>query len=168
MSDEIIIGIFTLLGTILGFSLTKISDIITAKRERRRNQLNFSFKLAIVCGTMKTLKTEVNESKKITNQCDLEKIRTILMTLNLKDELSKLDVLFEKSVNPNLKNPEIFAQFGGLNILANNLQILTEIKSDNFQDLKPGLLSILSEIIIIIEDINNKMYYEHIKTYQLI
>jgi len=34
MSDEVIVGIFTLLGTILGFGLTKISDIIKENQER--------------------------------------------------------------------------------------------------------------------------------------
>jgi hypothetical protein len=39
MTDEIIVGFFTLGGTLLGFGLTKISDIIAAKRERKRYKI---------------------------------------------------------------------------------------------------------------------------------
>lgn len=162
MTDEIIVGIFTLLGTILGFCLTKLSDFITTKREKRRSQLIFTAKLVLIQQIITNVKTTTEKSEKITNQNELKKVLGIMTGSNLKNEFSKLEPLYERSITLNFKKIDVYGDFMALSMAINNLLSLYNFTSDDFVDIKPEVLRITSEILKIIDTMTTQMYYEYI------
>jgi len=164
MSDEVVVGIFTLLGTIfgtiLGFCLTKLSDYNREKREKRECQLRFLFKLTLISAAIKKIKMDAEALEKITNQNDLNKIRKNLKKINITDEYSKLEPLFEKFVIPDIEKTDLFVDFRKLHIFLNDLLTIIEIESNNFGDMKPKMVAISTKILEIIQNMNELMCTE--------
>jgi hypothetical protein len=164
MDDAIITGIFTLLGTILGFGLLKISDIIKEKNEREKNQTLLIFKLVEMRTTMNTMKEESEKLIEITNLEDLDKIRDILTKHDIRDAISKIEMLFEKTITPDIKNPNLFTLLAKLRIILNDfltIQLVDEKQLNGNQlamNSKSIIINKLSEIISTIDEICLEIY----------
>lgn len=149
MSDDGILGILgTILGAILGFTLSKISDIITAKRERRRYQNLLRFKFSSIKVKIDCITEHVNRVDKITDQKSLTAIQNFILGNDIKEEITKLESIADKFVISNYdeNDSEYFNRLarlkGNLNFLIN----LSRIHNDDPQDEKPLLIELLTSI----------------------
>jgi hypothetical protein len=164
MNNTIITGIFTLLGTILGFGLLKISDIQKERKEREKDQTLLIFKLMEIRTTIEAMKEEAEGLIELTNLEDLDKIRDILKKHDIMSTLTKIEILFEKTITPDIKNPDLFTQLAKLRILLNNFLTIQTIdeKQLNEKQLamngKSLLIEKLSEILSTIDAISTKIY----------
>lgn len=149
MSDEIIVGVFTLLGTlfgtILGFSLTKISDYFSAKRQKMTFLHQSLYRIINILATIQTVRKIASGMDKITNQKDLEKINNVLFMSDLPEEISKLETLLEKTIPSNIDKQHPFSTFPELKIGLKGLLLMSEMRSENFTDIKPDLMKNMSD-----------------------
>jgi len=102
--------------------------------------------LAHICGTLKVIKKIVDEMEEVTTQEDLERIRQILVKIDLKEELSKSEKLLENAIPLDLEKSKSYKRFAIYKIKVNSLLMKTETVSVNFQDMKPKLMKLLTEI----------------------
>jgi hypothetical protein len=149
MSNDVIVGFFGVLCTIIGFALSKISDIISAKLERQRNQKLLRFKLPIIKVKIDTLLRQVNQLERITDQESLIMIKEFVLENDIKEEISKLEPIADNIVtsNYNEKERDYFISLGRLKANLNYLLYLSRIHIDEpHRDEKPVLLQLLTAI----------------------
>lgn len=159
MGDTVITGIFTLLGTLLGFGLLKISDWLKERKERKKSKTLLIFKLLQIRSTIVAMKAEADDLMEITKIEDLNKILDVLVKVDMNKEMNKIEFLFEKIFNPDIKDPKMFTQFVNLNIRLNNLLTITmDNPKQNFPDLKPSLIKLMNDIINNIEEFDTLVY----------
>lgn len=84
--------------------------------------------------------------EEVTTQEDLERIRQILVKIDLKEELSKSEKLLENAIPLDLEKSKSYKRFAIYKIKVNSLLMKTETVSVNFQDMKPKLMKLLTEI----------------------
>jgi hypothetical protein len=157
MTDEIIVGYFTLgstlLGTLLGFGLTKLSDKIAVKQERQRYQNLLRFKLYSLIEKIDAVNDYIDLFDKITDQKDLTKIQKFLFENGIKEEISNVESITDKIVNSNYNEKERL-YFAALARLKNNLNFLLTLESiptNDSQDKKPLLNERLPQIYLDID-----------------
>ncbi len=161
MSDEIILGIFTLLGTILGFVLTKLTDFFRERKEKRRYHTRFMIKLSSIRGILLNIKSVAEKMDKITTQNELGNIRIFLLSIDLKEELSKMELILEKSISVDITKSDILLRFEKLQSGINNLLILNDIHTEKFEDIKPSIISLTTMIDLVIDGLIDDMYYQY-------
>jgi hypothetical protein len=152
MTDDLIVGylgiIGTLLGAILGFAISKISDIITAKREKQRYQNLIGVKSNSINMLIKNIKKHVDNVVRITSQEDLVIIEEFLLKNDIKEEILKLESISEKIVKFSYceKEKSYFEILTRLKFNINFLLNLRTIHSNEPKDEKQLLLKVLTEI----------------------
>ena len=153
MSDDIVVGILgitaAIIGTFSGFAISKISDSITAKRERKRYQILLRFKLTTITVMINTIISRVNLCDKITDQESFTVIEDVLLKNDIKEEISKLESLTEKAIKFNFdkKENECLAKLIHLKFGVNQLLYSGTIHAkEPIPDEKPYLLKLLTEI----------------------
>jgi hypothetical protein len=133
MGDAVITGIFTLLGTLFGFGLLKISDWFKERKEREKSKTLLIFKLLQIRTTIVAMKAEAEDLMEITKIEELNKISDVLVKVDMNKEMNKIEFLFEKIFNPDIKDPKMFTQFVNLNTRQNNPLTMVNPKQ-NFPD----------------------------------
>jgi hypothetical protein len=161
MSDEIIIGIFTILGTVLGFGLTLLYDFFRERKEKRKYHTRFMIKLSNISGILLNIKSATEKMDRITTQTELKNIRVFLLSVNLKDELSKMEILLEKSISVDMTKSDILLRFEKLQSGINSLLILNDIHADKFEDIKPNIIAMTTMIGPVIDELIDDMYYQY-------
>lgn len=149
MGDNGFLGILgAIFGTILGFSLSKISDIITAKREKKRYQNLLQFKLNSIKEIVNNIKKQVDKADKVADQQSLEIIEEFLLKNDIKEEISKIESISEKIVKSNYDEKErvYFAILARLKFSINFLLNLRTIHINDPKDEKPLLMELLTGI----------------------
>jgi hypothetical protein len=149
MDDNGLLGVLSIIfGTILGFSLSKISDIITAKRQKQRYQNLLRFKSNSIKLLINNIKKHVNKTDRITNQQSLTIIEEFLLKNDIKEEISKLESISEKIVKSNYDEKErsYFDILARLKFNINFLLNISTIHTDDPKDEKPLLLNLLNDI----------------------
>ena len=111
MVDDVIVGgIFGIVGTIVGafvgFVLLKISDINTAKQEKKRYQNLLRFKSDSVKKKIDNIIKNVNKSEKIADLESLRIIEEFLLKNDIKEEISNLESITDKIVKSNYDEKE--------------------------------------------------------------
>jgi hypothetical protein len=157
MGDELITGIFTLLGTFLGFGLVKISDWITARDERNKVRAALTFKLYKLREILTVNKTNIQETfPTITRLYELKAIQDLVIRSEIQKEFPKIEFLFEKLFTPDIKSPDIFINFSNLSIYLKSLLTIVDSNSESFPDQKPRVLT----LFIVTIDVLNKIIDE--------
>lgn len=162
MSNDIIVGILgiaaAIVGTVSGFAISKMSDSITAKRERKRYQILLRFKLATITVMINNIISHINLCEKITNQENFTIIEEFLLRNDIKEEISKLEYLTEKSIKFNFDEKEneylknlIHLKFGINQLLYSGMIHAKEPIPDE----KPYLLKLLNEISKDLDNLSN-------------
>jgi hypothetical protein len=153
MSDYIIVGFFGIVaaiaGTFSGIAISKILDRNTAKRERRRYQILLRFKLALLTMMIDNIISKVNGCEKITNQESFTIIEEFLVNNDIKEEISNLESLTEKSIKFNFdeKEEEYLGKLIRLKFGVNQLLYSGTIHAkEPISDEKPYLLNLLTQI----------------------
>jgi hypothetical protein len=158
MTDEIIVGLFALGGTLFGFLLSKISDSITAERGRKRYQILLRFKLNTIKAMIKKIIDHVNRCDKITDQESFTIIEELLLRNDIKKEISKLESLTEKAIKFNFdeKEDEYLVKLIHLKFGINQLLYSGTIHAkEPIPDEKPDLMKLLTEIYNDVEYLSN-------------
>jgi len=166
MSDEILVGIFTLLGaiigTVLGFCLTILYDFFRERKERRKYHTRFMIKLSNLRGTLWNIKIAAEKMEIITTQRELQNIRVFLIGVNLKEELSKMELILEKSISVDMTKSDILLRFEKLNSGINSLlALLNDVHADKFQNIKPNIITVTTMIDQVIDELIDDMYYQY-------
>jgi len=152
MGDDVFVGylgiIGTIIGVIIGFGLSKISDLITAKRERQRNKNLLYFKLCSLKTKIATITECVNRLDKITDQKSITAMNNFLVGQNIREEISKLESVTDKIVNSNYNESDrvFFARVADLKFHFDFLLNLNRIHNDDPQDEKPSIILSLKAI----------------------
>ena len=153
MSDDIIVGILgiaaAIVGTFTGFAISKISDSITATRERKRYQILLRLKLATITVMINTIISRVNLCDKITDQDSFTIIEDLLRENDIKEEISKLESLNEKVIKFNFdeKENEYLVKLMHLKFGVNHLLYSGTIHAkEPIPDEKPHLMKLLTGI----------------------
>jgi hypothetical protein len=135
MGDAVITGIFTLLGTLFGFGLLTISDWFKERKEREKSKTLLIFRLLQIRSTIAAMKAEAEDLMEITKIEELNKISDVLVKVDMNKEMNKIEFLFEKIFNPDIKDPKMFTQFVNLNTRQNNPLTITMVNpKQNFPD----------------------------------
>ena len=149
MSNDIIVGLFGVFSAGFGFAISKISDSITAKRERKRYQILLRFKLATISLMIKNIINKVNLCDKITDQECFTIIEDFLLKNDIKEEISKLESLTKKSIKFNFdkKENDYLAKLIHLKFGINQLLYSGTIHAkEPIQDEKRDLVKLLTDI----------------------
>jgi hypothetical protein len=149
MGDNGFLGILgTIFGIILGFSLSKISDIITAKREKQSYQNLLRFKSNSIKALINNIKNHVDKSEMITDQQSLTIVEEFLLKNDIKEEISKLESIAEKIIKSNYEGNErlYFDILARLKFNINFLLNLSTIHTNDPQDEKPLLMNLLKDV----------------------
>lgn len=159
MDEAIITGIFTLLGTVLGFGLVKLSDILKERKTKEIDITLFIFNLSVLHAPIVAIKSEVENFEQIKTLQDLNKINNILKISDLKKEIAQLEILFEKIILYKVANVDVFIEFKRLvnQVSAITYFIETRNQMKTFDDAKPFLIQNLAETSQNIEDIIKKI-----------
>jgi len=159
MEDTIIAGIFTLLGTVFGFGLVKLSDILKERKTKEIDITMFIFNLSVLHAPIVAIKSEVENFEQIKTLQDLNKINNLLKISDVKKEIAQLEILFEKIILYKVANVDVFIDFKRLvnQVSAITYFIETRNQMKTFDDAKPFLIRNLAETSQNIEDIIKKI-----------
>jgi hypothetical protein len=151
MDEATITGIFTLLGAVLGFLISKISDFITEWKDRKNNKILLILKLsALNASLIKPMRIEIEKNTiAITKSSDLFKINAILKASDATNEVTRLVRLYEKSIPINIKNVDLYADFDILIYQMHALIFFIDRRVnqiDQFPDQKQYLIESLDKI----------------------
>lgn len=161
IGNEMIIGVFTLLGTILGFSLTKIESFYRERKEKRRYLTRFMIKLSNIRGTLLNVKMAAEKMETITTQKELQNIHVYFIGVNLKEELLKMESILEKAVSVDMTKSDILLRFEKLQSGINSLLILNNNHVEKFEDIRPGIITLTTMIDQVIDELIDDMYYQY-------
>jgi hypothetical protein len=159
MDDAIITGLFTLLGTALGFGLVKLSDMLKERKTKEIDITLFIFNLSVLHAPIVAIKSEVENLEPIKTSQDLNKINNILKISDVKKEIAQLEIFFEKIILSKVVSVDVYIGFKRLVKQINAITYFIETRNEmkTFDDAKPFLIKNLSETSQNIEDIIKKV-----------
>jgi hypothetical protein len=149
MDEAIIAGIFTILGVIIGIFSSIVLEFLKERKERKNNVAHLCVNLETIKAYFEFIKGKVGNYPSITTSDDLKPVIEILESSKINNEISKLEMLFEKSIQLNFDNTQLLIDLKWIIKDIEFFRYSIEVRSQplSFPDAKPEIIDKLNAII---------------------